>query len=150
MEHKVRVVEPELWMQQLPQLLQQAQAVPLIISGNSMAPFLVHGRDTVYLSKLTRRPKKGDMILYRRDNGRYILHRICSISGDSFTMIGDAQTQREPGITRDQILARVTAVRRKGKLLQKGSFLWYFFEKHWIRMIPLRRAALAVYRCLKK
>lgn len=39
MEHKVRTIDPEELMPQLPQLLQQAQAVPLIISGNSMAPF---------------------------------------------------------------------------------------------------------------
>lgn len=34
--------------------------------------------------------------------------------------------------------ALVTAVRRKGKLLQPGSFWWDFFEKVWIRVIPLR------------
>ena len=149
MEHKVRSIAPEELMDDLLALLEQTEPVPLVISGNSMAPFLIHGRDTVFLSRIKAPLKRGDMVLYRRTGGRYILHRICRISGDSFTMIGDAQTQREPGITRDQILARVTAVRRKGKLLQKGSFLWYFFEKHWIRMIPLRRAALAVYRCLK-
>ena len=38
----------------------------------------------------------------------------------------------------DQVLALVTAVRRKGKLLQPGSFWWDFFEKVWIRVIPLR------------
>ena len=76
MEHKVRTIDPEELMPQLPQLLQQAQAVPLIISGNSMAPFLAHGRDTVYLSKLTGPLKRGDMILYRRKTGQYILHRI--------------------------------------------------------------------------
>ena len=30
------------------------------------------------------------------------------------------------------------AVRRKEKLLQPGSFWWDFFEKVWIRVIPLR------------
>jgi hypothetical protein len=150
METKVTEMDPQQLFPELLRLMEETGTVPLLISGGSMAPFLVHGRDTVYLEKPQQRLKRGDMVLYRRSGGRYILHRICRISGDSFTMIGDAQTQREPGITRDQILARVTAVRRKGKLLQKGSFLWYFFEKHWIRMIPLRRAALAVYHCLKK
>lgn len=51
----------------------------------------------------------------------------------------------EKGIRPDQILALVTAVRRKGKLLQPGSFWWDFFEKVWIRMIPLRPGAVAVY-----
>lgn len=34
--------------------------------------------------------------------------------------------------------ALVTAVRRKEKLLQPDSFWWDFFEKVWIRVIPLR------------
>ena len=48
------------------------------------------------------------------------------------------------------MLAVVTAVRRKGKLLKQGSFWWDFFEKVWIRMVPLRPAAKAVYSCFVK
>jgi hypothetical protein len=90
------------------------------------------------------------MILYRRDCGAYILHRIFRSEGDTYTLVGDAQTMLEPGIRADQVLAVVTAVRRKGKLLKQGSFWWNFFEKVWIRMIPLRPAARAVYSCFVK
>ena len=150
MEHNVRVIEPELLMEQLPELLEKTQAVPLVISGNSMAPFLIHGRDTVYLSRVTRPLKRGDMILYRRDCGAYVLHRICAAEGDTFCLIGDGQQEKEYGIRRDQVIALVTAVRRKGKLLKKGSFLWTLFEKVWIRMIPLRPAALGIYGFCKR
>lgn len=44
--------------------------------------------------------------------------------------------------------ALVTAVRRKGKLLQPGSFWWDFFEKVWIRVIPLRPGIVAAYSAL--
>lgn len=44
--------------------------------------------------------------------------------------------------------ALVTAVRRKGKLLQPGSFWWNFFEKVWIRVIPLRPGIVAAYSTL--
>ena len=63
MEHRVRVLPPEVLMEQLLGLLDGAEYVPLNISGSSMTPFLVHSRDTVYLSKVTRPLKKGDMIL---------------------------------------------------------------------------------------
>ena len=43
----------------------------------------------------------------------------------------------------DQVLALVTAVRRKEKLLQPGSFWWNFFEKVRIRVIPLRPGIVA-------
>lgn len=40
------------------------------------------------------------------------------------------------------------AVRRKEKLLQPGSFWWDFFEKVWIRVIPLRPGIAAAYSAL--
>jgi len=150
MESNVKAVEAEQLMPALLELLEVTEPVPLVISGGSMAPFLVHGRDTVYLSKVRQPLRRGDMVLYRRSNGSYILHRVYRVEADSYTMAGDAQNWLEPGIRPDQILAMVTAVRRKGKLLQKGSFWWDFFEKVWIRMVPLRPAVMAVYSRLKK
>ena len=144
MERKVKILPPEM-LDQLLGLLEEAETVPLVISGGSMTPFLVHGRDTVYLSKVKAPLKKGDMILYRRDNGTYILHRICSVDGETYTLVGDAQTRLEPGVRQDQVLAVVSAVCRKGKILRRGSFWWDFFERIWIRMISLRPAAMAVY-----
>lgn len=148
MEHKLRVIEPAELMDQLPQLLQEAQSVPLVISGNSMAPFLRHGRDTVYLSQVRRPLKKGDMILYRRDCGAYILHRIYRVRDGRYDLIGDGQLAVEPGIRPDQILATVEAVRRNGKLLRKGSFLWAFFAHIWLTLVPLRPGILRLYFCL--
>ena len=144
MERKVKILPPEM-LDHLLGLLEEAETVPLVISGGSMTPFLVHGRDTVYLSKVKAPLKKGDMILYRRDNGTYILHRICSVDGETYTLVGDAQTRLEPGVRRDQVLATVKAVCRKGKILRSGCFWWDFFERVWIRVIPLRPAVMAVF-----
>ncbi len=148
MEHRVRVLPPEVLMEQLLGVLDSTEYVPLNISGSSMTPFLVHSRDTVYLSKVTRPLKKGDMILYRRDNGAYILHRIYRVTPDGYWLVGDAQILIEKGVRPDQVLALVTAVRRREKLLQPGSFWWDFFEKVWIRMIPLRPGIVAAYSAL--
>lgn len=150
MEHKVKVLEPEQLMPKLLEILEVTEPVPLVISGSSMTPFLVHGRDTVYLSKVNGPLRRGDMVLYRRDGGNYILHRICRVEAGSYTMVGDAQVWLEKGVRPDQILAKVTAVRRKGKLLEPGNFLWNFFEKVWLAMVPLRPAVMAGYARLKK
>ena len=150
MKHNVRSLEPEQLMEPLLALLEETSTVPLVITGSSMTPFLVHGRDTVYLSKASHPLKRGDMVLYQRDSGAWILHRVCRAEAGTYTMVGDNQTLLEPGIRPDQVKAVVTAVRRKGKLLQKGSFWWDFFEMIWIRMVPLRPAVRAVYSCLKR
>ena len=153
MENKIRKVAPEILIEHLLELMNEAEAVPLLISGNSMVPFMVDGRDTVFLSKVRRKLKKGDMILYSRHSGIYVLHRICKVTIDEgmpvYSLVGDAQTIIENGIREDQILAVVTAVERKGKLLQNKNFLWFFFEKVWLRIIPIRPILLKMYTFIK-
>ena len=141
----VRILSPEELVPPLVALLEVSDAVPLVISGSSMVPFLVHHRDTVYLSKVRQPLQPGDMILYRRDSGQYVLHRIYRAESETFTLVGDAQTQLEYGIAPEQVLAVVSAVRRKGKLVGPGNFWWEFFRKVWIRIIPLRPAVVALY-----
>ena len=148
MEHKAKVLDPDALIPPLLDLLEEVPRVPLVISGYSMTPFLVHGRDTVYLSRITQPPRRGDMILYRRDSGSYVLHRVYR-AGDTYTMVGDAQTLLEPGIRQDQLLARVSAVYRKDRLLKPGSFLWDFFARFWIRLIPLRPVLRRIYTIFK-
>lgn len=147
MERHQRVMQPEILLEEYRHLLndENITALPLVISGNSMSPFLVHGRDTVYLSRLDRPAKKGDVLLYKRESGAYILHRVYKVGKDSYTMVGDAQTQLEQGIRQDQIIAIMTSALRKGKLQKKGSFWWEFFEKLWIRIIPLRPMLTKIY-----
>ena len=149
MEHKVRVIEPDDLMDQLPQLLSQAESIPLIISGNSMSPFLIHGRDTVYLSKVTKPPKRGDIVLFRRKSGAYILHRIYAEHNGVYDLVGDGQLGIEPGICMDQIMAEVNTVRRKGRLLRKGDICWLFYEKIWLGLLPVRPWIHRVYFRMK-
>lgn len=149
MEHNIKILPPEELIPPLLELMEETVAVPLVITGSSMTPFLVHGRDTVYLSKITRPPQKGDMILYRRNDGSFVLHRVYK-AGPTCTMVGDAQVLLEHGIRPDQMLARVSAVCRNGKQLQKGSFCWDFFEIVWIRLLKARPALRAVASKLKK
>ena len=153
MERNRTVLPPEILLEEYRRILAEesrVQALPLVISGYSMTPFLLHGRDTVYLSRLERQPKRGDMLLYRRDSGAYILHRVVRVENGVCTMVGDAQTLLEPGIRRDQIIAIVTAADRKGKRQKPGCFWWEFFEKVWLGMIPLRPYAMALYGRLRR
>lgn len=151
MEKRVKVVAPELLLNEYRELLKDdsIESLPLLISGNSMAPFLIHQRDTVYLSRLQKPLKKGDVVLYLRDNGSYVLHRIVQINNDQYSMIGDGQFHIEKGIRHDQIIAVMTSVQRKGKILKPGDFWWNFFEKCWIHMISFRKGILNLVHFLK-
>lgn len=148
METQKRILSPQILLEEYRRLLQEddrIDALPLVISGGSMSPFLIGGRDTVYLGRVTRPIRRGDVLLYQRTNGRYVLHRVFDVTDSGLTMVGDAQTVLEYGIREDQIIAIMTRAVRKGKDLSPGDLMWEFFEKVWIRMIPLRRPICDVY-----
>lgn len=150
MEHKSKDWTPEDLLNLLSDLPESGVALPLLVSGSSMVPFLVHGRDTVYLSKITTSIKRGDIVLYRRNNGELVLHRVCRLTSEGLTMIGDAQQDPESGIGADQLLAVTTAVRRKGKLLTRSDWRWKCFGRIWLLVIPWRRKLLSVYASITK
>ena len=149
MEQVVREVNTAALMEEYRALLQEVEQLPLLVSGRSMVPFLVHGRDTVYLTRVSAPLKRGDIALYQRTDGTYILHRIYANRGDVFDMVGDAQTEIEYGIAREQIFAVVCSAVRKGRTQKPGSFWWEFFEKIWIRLVPLRPILAGGYRRIK-
>lgn len=147
-----RKVDTYAYMETVRELLREGHEVPLIITGNSMSPFLIHERDQILISRVNRPLKKGDMAFFRRKTGQYIMHRIRYIKkgkgeGEKeYYFIGDAQTVTEGPIARNQIFGLITAVQRKGKTLKAGDFWWEFFEHVWLHMIPLRHVICRIYR----
>lgn len=123
----------------LRQLVEAGRQVSIVISGGSMAPFLVHQRDRVFFEKPRRELRPGMIVFYQRDNGQYVLHRIHDIKSDGYYLLGDAQYLVEGPIRREQIFAVVTEAERKGRHIVPGSFWWEFFEHVWPRLLPLRR-----------
>lgn len=140
-----RVVDTREYVSVLREIAEEGRVVSLKIAGSSMSPFLAHGRDYVYFTRPDRELKRGDMVFYQRDSGQYVMHRIWKKKEDGYYIVGDAQTQIEGPVRRDQIFARITKVKRKGRILQPGDFWWEFFEHIWIRIVPLRRPAVGIY-----
>lgn len=106
--------------------------------GVSMLPLLKEGKDSVVLSEVSSL-KKGDMVLYRRENGMFVIHRIIKKS-NTFTMCGDNQFLLEEGIKETQILAKVTAIYKKDKSLSLESFGYKLYKC----FLPLRRFMLKI------
>ncbi len=92
--------------------IDQGQTVRFYPRGISMLPMLRPGVDSVELSAPPAKLRKFDLILYRRENGAYVLHRIVK-TGQSYCCAGDNQLPTEKGVQRSQILAAVTAFYRK-------------------------------------
>lgn len=110
--------------------------------GTSMMPMLRDGKDIVILEKLQGRLHLFDVAFYKRDNGQYVLHRVCNFDSDgSYVMCGDNQFTLEHGIRNDQIIAVVTAFFRKGKSYTVQSLVYRLYANFWFYTRPLRRMA---------
>ena len=147
---KTKVVDTREYVSVLQELTEEGRTVSLLISGNSMLPFLVHERDYIFFRKPENGLKKGDTVFFRRDTGEYVMHRICKVKDDQYFIVGDAQNVIEGPVRRDQIFAKVIRVERKGRQIGPGNFWWEFFEHLWINLIPFRRRLVRIYSAQKK
>lgn len=147
MERVEKSIDTATLLESYRALLQTVDVLPLAVTGSSMTPFLVPGRDSVLLARPPERLRRGDIALYRRDGGAYVLHRVhhCVRDG-SYAMLGDAQCTVEHGVRHDQVLAVVQSAVRKGRQQQKGTFWWEFFARVWLRLVALRPALLHLYQ----
>lgn len=80
--------------------------------GQSMLPTLKEGEDSVLLTKPSNL-KKNDIVLYRRGDGQYVLHRIAARHGNSFNMCGDNQYILEKNVPESSVIAKVILIYKK-------------------------------------
>ena len=126
--------------------LQEGGHASLVVTGNSMYPTLSHGRDTVFLQPVEGQLQKGDLILYRRENGDYVLHRIVRCpSLNEWVCSGDNQWEPER-VCREQAVAKVYSFCRKGKEYAVTAQGYRCYVWLWVCLFPIRRPILAVRR----
>ena len=121
------------------QELSQKGCLIYTTSGMSMRPFLRSGQDLMVIeAKKEGRCRVRDVVLYRRDSGKYVLHRIMAVRKDDYVLCGDNCWQLEPGIREDQILGVLTAVIREGKRAEVSELSYRTKVFAWWLMYPVR------------
>ncbi len=146
--NKIKVSLDELYPL-IQEQLEIGGTVQLPITGTSMLPLLVWGRDSVEIVKCDS-PDKSDIIFYRRDDGHFVLHRIVGKNKNGYILCGDNQWQKEYGIRSRHIIARVSSITRKGKKFKVSSPLYRLYSLIWTNIIPLRKFILIPSRKLKR
>ena len=129
--------------------IESGGTVQLPITGTSMLPLLVWGRDTVEIVKCEN-AKKYDIIFYRRDNGRFVLHRIIGINDKGYILCGDNQTFKEYGISDRHIIAVVSSITRNGKKFDVTRLSYKIYSRLWTMVRPFRRYILVGARKIKR
>lgn len=104
----------------LEEVLSSGGKVKIIASGNSMEPVITDGQDVVVLKKGEGSLKKNDIVLFKRDNGRLVLHRVIAIDSCKVTLRGDNQWATET-VDRTRIIGVLDSVERNGKVYSADS-----------------------------
>lgn len=129
--------------------------MPIVVTGNSMRPFLKDGEHTVWLERCTDSDfKRGRILLFRRINGKIVLHRVRKVRPDGvLVMNGDAQNWCE-NIEKNQVLAVVTHIEANGKKIPCKSLFYRMRTEIWQLLMPVRpfifRAARKIRRMFRK
>jgi signal peptidase len=122
----------------------------LTVTGSSMWPLVRHG-DVVEISAVGDRPVAvDDLLLARRDNGSYVLHRVVRVSDGSIYLLGDAQTLREGPLRREQCIAVVVAAWHGDHPLPLTNPVFRLTVRLWRWLTPCRPVVLRVLRVLRR
>jgi hypothetical protein len=113
--------------------------------GESMMPLLREGRDVMIIKRPEGRLRRYDVALYKRADGTYILHRVLKVTPNGYVMCGDHCTEREYGITDNEVIGVLTGVIRDGKRHITTDNLSYKVYSHlWCDFFYIRALILNI------
>lgn len=123
--------------------------VEITVTGNSMWPMLLHRKSKVRVAR-AENIKIGDIPLYKRENGDYILHRIVDRDESGYVCSGDHQWQLERGITDEMIICVVTDFKRRNKWTSCENKAYKLYRSVWSALRPTRHIIDALKKRIKR
>ena len=117
--------------------------VRLTVTGFSMYPLLRSGSDDIILSPCSN-VRKYDVVLFERENGEYIFHRVIKVKNGILTIAGDNETKKEYPVFRDKVIATMTAFIRSGKTHSVNEVWYKAYSRIWLFIFPLRHVAAKI------
>lgn len=130
---KMNMALPVTLSQLLPvmeEMLANDKEVTFVTNGDSMQP-LLHSKDSVTLKRAYTYKNK-DVVLFRRLDGSFVLHRIIKITGDTVYTEGDSLCGKDEPINKDQILGKVVAFIRGGEILKVSDLKYKLYKTVYV------------------
>ncbi len=149
MRSSVKRAEMDLIFPVIEEIIKNGQTAKIKVSGTSMYPLVQHRRDSVVL-RAAGELKKGDVPLYRRPEGKYVLHRIVKVTDEGYGIMGDFETEVEYPVKKDAVVAVAEGFYRKGNYISCDS-LWYkIYWRVWGVLRPVRPLMIKIIRFIGK
>lgn len=139
-------------MEQLGPLLEEQLAhgfARLPVTGSSMLPMLREGRDMVRLVRADGPLDRGEVLLYRRESGQYVLHRLIRMEDEKTCLCcGDNQWEKEL-VPLERVIARAESFSRRGSWVDtRHNPIYCCYRTIWTALFPVRRPIILVRRLL--
>lgn len=120
-------------------LLEQGETLQIRPKGYSMYPMLVPNRDAVIIKRAELETlKRGDVVLYQRNEGILVLHRIWNICQEGVFLVGDNQVTIEGPLRKEQIKGILIAFIRNGKTITVKNPCYILYSTVWLKLRPMR------------
>ncbi len=121
-------------------MLREGKTVQFQPQGYSMYPLFLPGRDAAIVQPVTdpAKLKRGDVVLYRREQSILVLHRIWKRDGSGFYLVGDNQKEIEGPLKAEQMKGILTGFIRKGKYCPVRNPAYRLYSTVWLRLRPVR------------
>ena len=127
-------------------LVNEGMAVTMLVKGRSMLPFILGGLESVVLTR-PGEIREGDVVLAQISEGRYVLHRVLSVSPERVVLMGDGNIRGQEVCRPQDVLARADeVVGEDGRHRRLDTPAQRRRARIWRRLLPVRRWILAVYK----
>jgi hypothetical protein len=118
--------------------------------GISMMPILRQKRDIMLIEKISKPLKVKDAVLFKRESGQYVMHRIIRINKDGYDIRGDNCINTEYAIKPSQIVGIMTGFYRDEKFIDcKKNILYRTYVIFARPIYYFRRYSAAIMRRIK-
>lgn len=146
MNKEKRWISSELLFSAIEELLAKDMQAVFTVTGMSMWPLICHGRDSVVIEKVDKtKLRKGDIVLLRASEERYLLHRVTKIYPEGFETTGDGNYFRDGVFPYKCFVAKVVKIVRKGKYINCQKWYMKVYGCIWMTLFPCRKRIFALW-----
>lgn len=142
--HRIEIPNAIL-LEEVRKAINEGHTATINVKGFSMRPFLENNRDKVML-KACADPRVGTAVLAEIAPQKFVLHRVISKRGNLLTLMGDGNLKGIEMCRTSDIIGEVAVYWRNGKRIDADSPSLKRWIALWMKMRPVRRYLLFLYK----
>lgn len=133
-----------IMIEEIGRLVREGKTVSFRTTGNSMRPFITGGSDSVTVAAVNE-IRKGDILLCRISEKKYVLHRMIKNENGTITLMGDGNLSGTEKCSRRNVIGKaVMIIKASGKRIDCCSVKMRMFAWLWFKLLPLRKYLLYI------